>query len=320
MAKVKLFSLSLLAILIIITAYLRWSYAPPTEFFEGDDAAIATGVAHICTEGNIGPYFHSPPHLRKYEYRAFLLALEGEGEPPILEKFKNPQPPPYYRYNTMTGVYFLGALTCNWGEASQRLLMFCFIAGTLFPLFLALFLLRLFRPLPPITLPFSYLLIGLSPEIWISGSVYINDKILAVCFLTVALLFLVYLPDREIFSTFLFVVVAGLFLALAILMRFDTILFIPAILLIILFPIPQRIWKQILPRLAIVGLLFVSAGVIYFSVMRFMHASISIAMAPSTEARLFHVVLQKKFPIILAAYGWGQLVVLICLTIPGLVW
>ncbi len=217
----RVLSLSLVVVCMLAVGVLRWAYATPTEFIEGDDAAIAAGVARICVREDIGPYYFHPPRFLEFEYRAYLQEIKGADELRTLERFSHPVFPPFYRYHTMTGVYFLGKLTCALGAAGARMLMLCFIAGTFTPVLLALFLFKLFRPLPLIALLLIYLMIAISPELFVSGSVYINDKILAVFCLSSAFLFAIYGREGDRFSHFFLIAFSGVFYGLAILMRFD---------------------------------------------------------------------------------------------------
>ncbi len=54
----------LLAGSIIVLAVLRLTFVPPSYFFEGDDAALAVGVARMCEKDEIGPYFMQPPPVQ----------------------------------------------------------------------------------------------------------------------------------------------------------------------------------------------------------------------------------------------------------------
>ena len=208
----------------------------------------------------------------------------------------------------MTGVYFLGKITCSLGEAGTRMLMLCFIAGTFTPLLLALFLFKLFRPLPSIALPLIYLLIAISPELFVSGSVYINDKILAVFWLSAAILLAIYGREEDRLSNLFLIFSAGVALGLAILMRFNSILFLPGVMLLIYLPIQTISSDRFKPRLFKIGLLLLSAGLTYILVMRNMNASISLALSAGLSDQ-FSLLHPNKLPVILAGFGWGQLVV-----------
>ena len=192
MAGNRYFSLSLTAIFFLLIGFLRLTFASPTEFFEGDDAAIAAGVSRLCSEEEIGPYFHHPPRYDQDEFAKYKASLSQGKAGIIPERLVAPKDKPFYRYELMTGVYFLGKISCSWGDAAERMLALTFFAGSLFPVFLALFLTKLFSPLRPIVFPAAYLAIAISPELWITGSTYINDKIFSITFLAAAMLLVLY--------------------------------------------------------------------------------------------------------------------------------
>ena len=213
---------------IIVLAVLRLTFVPPSYFFEGDDAALATGVARMCEKDEIGPYFMQPPPVQVTEGSA---AIEGEIVQDALASM--PARYRYYRYSSMPGMYLLGKLTCSLGEAAPRLSWISFIAGTVYPLLLALFLIRLFGPFPGIALPICYIFIAISPELWVSGSAYSNDKIVAICFLVGALLVSLYSVRDDEKQRLAAIALSGGLFGLAILMRLDTVLFLPAALLVV---------------------------------------------------------------------------------------
>lgn len=314
----RLFIIVFFLSLVFGIAILRWRLVQPIDFIEGDGPAIAAGISRLCSEQDIGPYYFHPPSFSRSEFRAYMKNSGSDGELSILDRFKNPSTPPFYRYHSMTGVYFLGKLTCAMGEAAPRIDRICFIAGTLFPIFLALFLFQMFRPLPAIALPLFYLLIALSPELWISGSAYFNDKILAVCFLAFSLFILTYgNSDHRVYNYFC-AIIAGLSFGLAVLMRLDTILFAPAIAFVALLPLPPLSKKPILTKMARLFLLFLFAGIFYLLVMNFMDGSIRLALGSSSGAHPTLANWRDKLRLILIAFGWGQLIVLIGMMMMGL--
>ena len=227
--SMNLVAAALLVGSIIVLAVLRLTYVPPSYFFEGDDAALATGVARMCEKDEIGPYFMQPPPVQVTEGSA---ATGGVTVQDALASM--PARYRYYRYSSMPGMYLLGKLTCSLGEAATRLSWISFIAGTVYPLLLALFLIRLFGPFPGIALPICYIFIAISPELWVSGSAYSNDKIVAICFLVGALLVSLYSARDDEKQQLALIALSGGLFGLAILMRLDTVLFLPAALLVVI--------------------------------------------------------------------------------------
>lgn len=301
----KYTSALLLLISILTTSILRWNFSPPTRFIEGDDASIATGVARLCVKVDIGPYYFHAPKIddATYQQTASIKKTAPDAEYPI-----DQEDHPFYRYDSMAGVYFLGSLNCSWGDAASRLLLLCFLAGTFFPLFLALFLERLFRPLPRLFLPVCYASVALSPEQWVSGSAYINDKTLAICFLALALWLIVIVPKKKLLA-YTVLGLAGIATGLSYLMRFDSILFLPLIFFIILAHSqtlnPKYLFVQMLKAIYV----FCFSVVTYLTVMRIMHASIANAFLSGANATISFQNWYIKVRIILVAFGWGQVII-----------
>ncbi len=73
------------------------------------------------------------------------------------------------------------------------------------------------------------------------------------------------------------------------------------------------------PQLFKIGLLLLSAGLTYILVMRNMSASISLALSAGSPAQ-FSRLYPHKFPVILAGFGWGQLLVLGGMILVGLIY
>ncbi|HEY9087472.1 MAG TPA: hypothetical protein VIO36_04845 [Anaerolineaceae bacterium] len=304
----KYTSALLLLFAIVITIILRWNFSHPTQFIEGDDAAIAAGLARLCVKADIGPYYFHAPKIDNAAYQQYQQtgntsesALDGE-------YLSDQKTHPFYRYDSMTGVYFLGSRNCSWGDAASRLLFLCFLAGTFFPLFLALFFERLFRPLPSLFLPICYLSIALSPEQWVSGSAYINDKILAMCFLAFALWLLVSVPEKKL-SRYAVLGLAGISIGLSCLMRFDSILFLPLVFLVVLAQSPKINPKYVFAQIPNAIFTFAFSVTTYLSVMWTMKASIANALQSGANAGISFQNWYVKLRIIFVAFGWGQVII-----------
>lgn len=321
----------LLAGSIIVLAVLRLTFVPPSYFFEGDDAALAVGVARMCEKDEIGPYFMQPPPVQVTEGSA---ATEGVTVQAALASM--PARFRYYRYSSMPGMYLLGKLTCSLGEAAPRLSWISFIAGTMYPLVLALFLIRLFGPFPGMALLICYVFIAISPELWVSGSAYSNDKIVALCFLVGALLVSLYSTRDEGKQHLALIALSGVLFGLAILMRLDTVLFLPAALLVVVGTgrtlkhsrlkvgkeavsavspgargILDSVTELVTPNSVTPSVVFLAAaGFVYAAGMRLGEASLSNAM--SSVAHFTELDLSRgKAVILLSAIGWAQVLMLL---------
>ena len=183
------------------------------------------------------------------------------------------------------------------------------MAGTLLPIFLALFLLRSFGPYPPYAFPLCYAFIALSPEVWVSGSAYINDKIVASCFLAGCLYLTASLAYRTGRRYWLGIFLAGMTFGGAILMRSDTVIFAPAILLIMFIDQSTRA-SHLLGALAKSGGLFaVASALTVLAVSKYMDSSLLIALFEMIRVGVPKPIdLLLKLPVLLSSYGWAQLI------------
>ena len=246
------------ATLIILVALvpLRLHLVPPIIFFEGDDAALCTGIARISTDADIGPYYFHPRPVPIANPARGVAWFVGQREPSRQR---------FYRYDTMPGMYFLGYVTRGVAAPATRMAWICFLAGTVSPLLFALFLVRFFEPSTPLALPLCYTAIATSPEQWVSGSAYINDKIVASACLAGALYLLTRSADRP--RRLRWLVGAGVLLGLATLMRFDTVLLVPATIGVLW--VTRRSRRDALYAGAA---LLATATIVYVAVCTYMHA------------------------------------------------
>ena len=297
-----------LIILIAINA-ARLTFMPPQTFVEGDDASLCAGITRLCTPEDIGPYFVEPPYI----------PATGEPQQVFAKLLAKPQVAKIYlyRYHTMPGMYLLGRMACFFNQdIAQAMSWLCFTAGTLMPIFLSLFLMRSFGWMPPSVFPLCYAMIALSPEVWVSGSAYINDKIVASCLLAASLWITAALRQCPARRHWLGVCLAGVTFGGAILMRTDSVIFAPALLLVLftdLWQTTPRCWAA----MARSGGLFILTSILtLLAVSRYMDSSLLIALFEIIRVGLPQPIdLIRKVPVFLSSYGWAPLTTFAVLTI-----
>ena len=290
--------------LLVVTAVTsaRLTFMSPQAFVEGDDASLCSGIARLCTKEEIGAYFAEPPYIPVTKTPQIFLAK-------LRQKTKVAKIY-LYRYHTMPGMYLLGKMACSYGQdIAHSMSWICFMAGTLFPIFLALFLTRSFGPYPPYVFPLCYAFIALSPEVWVSGSAYINDKIVASCLLAGCLYLTASLANRSGRRYWLGIILAGITFGGAILMRSDTVIFAPAIFLIMFIDQSTRP-PHLLGALAKSGGLFAMVSCLtVLAVSQYMDSSLLIALFEMIRVGVPKPInILLKLPVFLSSYGWAQLV------------
>ena len=201
-----------------------------------------------------------------------------------------------------------------------------FLCGTVFPIALAMFLYRWLQPLPPIVLPLCYACIALSPEVWISGSAYLNDKIFAVPFLALGLWVLTYVQLAKGVRSLLLWGASGFLFGLAVLMRLDSILFVPAIAILVSSIVRDGIGRNAVKPAIQVSLLGLVAAATYVGGMQYMHASIRDALDVGMDVGLrWDWSLQAwrlRADLIPLAFGWSQTAVVFVSAVlgGGIIW
>lgn len=296
-------------IIFIAICAARLSFMPPQTFVEGDDASLCAGITRLCTPEDIGPYLVEPPYIPATGAPQLVFA-KLLAKPQVAKIY-------LYRYHTMPGMYLLGRMACFFKQdIAQTMSWLCFAAGTLMPIFLSLFLMRSFGWLPPAVFPLCYAMIALSPEAWVSGSAYINDKIVASCLLAASLWITAALRQGSAKRHWLSVFLAGVTFGGSILMRSDSVIFAPALLLVLftdLWQTSPRCWAA----MARSGGLFVLTSILtLLAVSRYMDSSLLIALFEIIRVGLPQPIdFIRKIPVFLSSYGWAQLITFAGLTI-----
>jgi hypothetical protein len=281
--------LVLLAVVVAVAA-LRLACVPPTTFVDGDDAALCAGIAHLTARKPIGPYSYHPPKLPD-DASSLGVWVEAAGQEPSLA---------LYRYNTTPGMYLIGQLTDGLGSIAARMSWMCFLAGTAFPLLVSWYLTRCLRLSGLLPLATGYVMVATSPEIWVSGSAYINDKIVAAVFLFAALVAI----DAAGSTTWRWpiVLLAGVLLGCAIASRFDMIAFAPAALVAVAAvhdPKTRRPWRDL-------AVLASAAVATVVAVWHITGASLTSSLTEGAS-RMEPGLSAAKLQILVSAYGPAQL-------------
>ncbi len=291
-------------LLVGLVTVLRLWWVPPTIFVEGDDAALCTGIVRLTGRSGPGIYAQHSPKLPVDPDSELRWASAVPRSPGLA----------YYRYDTMPGMYLIGQITDGLGSVATRMGWICFGAGTILPLLMSLFLTRRLRLSGWIPFCFCFLMVATSPELWISGSAYINDKIVAATLLFAGLTLLsVTSTTTDSRYRLAAIAVSAILTAFAVSARFDTIAFVPAALAILAADEAQRQrrWWVSVALFAVLALTSVVA------LWAFLGASFEAALG-SGAMRVGTGLTRGKLDVLLSGIGPAQVFLLAVLAVLGL--
>ena len=288
----------LVTVMYIALLWMRSNWLNPGYFFEGDDAALCTGIARMnISQG--GDHFRVP----------FWIPVSAETERMVrvLEEYQL-RNSPIYRFSSMTGVYLLGSWLWR-ADRDVRLVMTRanFIAGSLTPLIFAGFLITFFGPFPRWMYPVTCLLTALSPEMLVSGSVYPNDKNFAVLLFTASLAACYFIRNRQFLISLVSVIVMGILFSFSVFTRMDTVLFLPAILWVVFSRSRQN--GRIRTASLNMTLFVIAASSSYIVFSRIVNTPFFDSYVSDAILKEAIFYFKGKIPLLLSAFGIAQILI-----------